>query len=454
MSAATSGGRPSNTRISDAHAGYVLLSSSCPGLTRASIEKQTAGRKPGRLGSALPALSFCRRFFRWFIVGTIARDALPTRFRTFLNVASGDMKLSLHDCAIVTGLAIGTPIVRLIAIRDSGIRLTGYFIARDLLGSPYLFRPRCQDSHAMKEHVILFFRHLNDTVASGVESLPSDFIDALVAGLAPDEREGRLLMVIQTGYFDDSGSDAGSEYYVLAGFVAPVSDWKAFSAKWRVTLDKEPSIRYFKMSEAMAMDGLFKNGWTVPLRDQRIFELAEIIEELDPARIECFLKRSDFDNFVSGILPGRTFSDPYFMCFYHMILSIAANAASIPWNKDCDFIFDDQGSLGKNAVERWDWVKENVEAPVNAKDLLGSPPIFRDDVKFLPLQAADMFAWLFRDCITYGSNHIGDIARATLKRIEGRKILRVPISKEELMRLGATFLVQQAKLDGRLPPLR
>ena len=52
---------------------------------------------------------------------------------------------------------------------------------------------------------------------------PADYIDALVSGLAtPEERERRPLMILQTGYFDDSGSDIGSRYYVLAGFLAPV----------------------------------------------------------------------------------------------------------------------------------------------------------------------------------------------------------------------------------------
>jgi hypothetical protein len=122
-------------------------------------------------------------------------------------------------------------------------------------------------------------------------------------------------MILQTGYFDDSGSDVGSQCYVLAGFIASVEDWKAVSTKWAQTLDKEPSLRYFKMSEAMAMDGQFRNGWTVPLRNQRIIELVDIIAELDPPRIECFLKRSHFDTFVKGIIRGDAFSDPYFICF-------------------------------------------------------------------------------------------------------------------------------------------
>jgi hypothetical protein len=88
-------------------------------------------------------------------------------------------------------------------------------------------------------------------------------------------------MILQ-GYFDDSGSDAGSKYYVLGGFIAAVEEWKAVSERWAKVRDKEPSLRYFKMSEAMAMDGQFKSGWTVRLRNQRIMEFVDIIQELDP----------------------------------------------------------------------------------------------------------------------------------------------------------------------------
>jgi Protein of unknown function (DUF3800) len=253
-------------------------------------------------------------------------------------------------------------------------------------------------------------------------------------------------MILQ-GYFDDSGSDAGSKYYVLAGLIATVEEWKTVSSKWAQVRDKEPSLRYFKMSEAMAMDGQFKSGWTVPLRNQRIMEFVDIIQELDPPRIECFLKRSNFVDFVTGILQGP-FNDPYFLCFYHLILSIAANGKTLGWNRDCDFIFDNQGELGKNAVAQWEWAKQDIRVPVN--EFLGSPPIFRDDVKFLPLQAADMLAWLVRDCMTRGPDGMEEIARAALKHIEGRKILRIHIDKGQLVQLGANFLVGKARMYGHL----
>jgi hypothetical protein len=287
----------------------------------------------------------------------------------------------------------------------------------------------------------------------GVSRLQPTTYDARVSGLAtPAEREGRILMVLQTGYFDDSGSDIGSKYYVLAGFLASVEDWEAVSTKWAATLNKEPSLEYFKMSHAMAMDGQFRRGWTVPLRNQRIMELIDIIAELDPPRIECFLRRSHFFDF-EGIIRGESFSNPYFLLFYHLVLSIAANAEALNWNQDCDFIFDEQGKLGDVTVEKWIWMKQNIDGAgaANVAAYLGSPPTFRKDVKFLPLQAADMLAWLVRDCMTVGPSNMEEIARTALHHLEGRKkILRIHVDKEMLMNLGARFLVGKARLYGHV----
>lgn len=257
-------------------------------------------------------------------------------------------------------------------------------------------------------------------------------------------------MVMQAGYFDDSGSHASSQYYVLAGFVAPVSDWKLVADEWAHTISKE-GLSYFKMSHAMAMDGQFKSGWTVPLRDQLILKLVDIIEKIDPPRVECYLRREDFDSFVKGIVSGPAFNDPYFVLFYHLTLSIAA-ANGINWSSDCDFIFDEQGELGINAVERWNWVKANIDTlqGPGISEKLGSPPIFRNDIKVLPLQAADMLAWLVRDCLMKGGDGMEEISRAALRHLEGRKILRIDINRQLLMKLGASFLVNRARVTGNL----
>jgi hypothetical protein len=257
-------------------------------------------------------------------------------------------------------------------------------------------------------------------------------------------------MALQTGYFDDSGSDTGSRYYVLAGFLATVEEWKSVSTRWAEILDQE-GLRYFKMSEAMAMDGQFRRGWNAPLRNKVIFELVDVVAAINPWRIECFVNRDLFNTFVSGILQSNIFNDPYFMLFYQIVLSISANAQRIGWNRDCDFIFDEQGKIGDLAKARWEWVKQNVDAGMGTREYLGSPPIFRNDISFRPLQAADMFAWLVRDCMTHTPPNMEEISRASLKHLEGKgKIIRLHIDKTQLMKLGASFIVGKARLAGYL----
>jgi hypothetical protein len=261
----------------------------------------------------------------------------------------------------------------------------------------------------------------------------------------PEERERRPLMVLQAGYFDDSGSDIGSQYYVLAGFLAPVEDWKAVATNWAKTLD--PDLRYFKMSEAMAFDGQFRRGWTVPLRDKLILELVDVVTAINPWRVECYLKRNLFNTFVKGILDSRTFDDPYFILFYQIVLSVVANAERIGWHRDCDFIFDGQGALEDITKSKWDWVKQNIDVNgTKMGEYLGSRPLFGNDITFRPLQAADMFAWLVRDCMTLTPPNMQDISRAALKHLEGKgKIIRLHIDRDMLMRLGASFLVGKAR---------
>jgi hypothetical protein len=274
------------------------------------------------------------------------------------------------------------------------------------------------------------------------------------------ETWGCGLTVLQAGYFDDSGSDSASRWYVLAGFVANVDQWKGISTTWAQVLKRE-GLPYFKMSQAMAFDGPFRRNWTAPLRNHLILELVDIVAEVNPRRIECFLQRDLFNNFVKGLLQSDSFSDPYFILFYQIILSIAANAKRIGWNTDCDFIFDEQGKLEENAKSKWEWMKQNIEREnpklktIDVNAYLGSPPIFENDIKFIPLQAADMFAWLVRDYMTMGSDNMEEISRVALKHLESSKdkeqrILRLYIDKEMLMKLGAAFIVGKARLDGHL----
>jgi hypothetical protein len=66
---------------------------------------------------------------------------------------------------------------------------------------------------------------------------------------------------------------------------------------------------------------------------------------------------------------------------------------ALPHDEVIDFIFDQQSQ--KNIILRaWDEYVETKQPGV--RELYGGAPRFEDDKKFLPLQAADLWAWWIR----------------------------------------------------------
>ena len=95
----------------------------------------------------------------------------------------------------------------------------------------------------------------------------------------PSELWGTLLCSCRTGYFATE-QGCGQPVVRLAGLMGSIEEWKSFrpSGEQRSIKNK---LRYFKMSEAMSLEGLFKRGWTnSAARSDEYVELAEIIEEL------------------------------------------------------------------------------------------------------------------------------------------------------------------------------
>lgn len=65
----------------------------------------------------------------------------------------------------------------------------------------------------------------------------------------------------------------------------------------------------------------------------------------------------------------------------------------IPEDQEVDFIFDDQAEKGI-ILQAWD--SYITHRPDSIRHLYGATPRFEDDKKFLPLQAADFWAWWVR----------------------------------------------------------
>lgn len=195
-----------------------------------------------------------------------------------------------------------------------------------------------------------------------------------------------------SAYIDDSGSEEDDKTLVLAGWVQSASVWAAFSHSWQAELAKPPAIAYLHMVEAERRRGPFQ-GWDEQQRDRKVAALANIIIGYKPWFLECSVSRKQYEEILGPVIP-YDLRGPYFPCFYAMILKLTQWHLTMRNTFPIDFIFDEQGAIGARAVVWYEFVKSTQPTPI--RQLLGSTPVFKDDKKVAPLQAADMLAWHLR----------------------------------------------------------
>lgn len=217
-------------------------------------------------------------------------------------------------------------------------------------------------------------------------------LDALVCGYAPRWRAEKTFAFMYQAFSDDSMSGEGNKTLLLAACVQRYKVWAEFCFDWEAALAISPSINYFKMREARMHIKQFE-GWSTPEVNAKIRLLARVIAAHRPKIIVAWISRTVFEETVGPIIP-YTLRHPYIMLFYSLILKLAEwqhqNRVTLP----TDFVFDEQGPVGEEAVIWYRYMKHIQEPHIAA--LMGSTPIFRDDKRFLPLQAADLVAFHMR----------------------------------------------------------
>jgi len=216
----------------------------------------------------------------------------------------------------------------------------------------------------------------------------------LVCGIgSPEERPKRWLVNLEA-YIDDSGSSPGEPIFVLAGFISTVEEWAQFSIEWKAVLDRSPGLEYFKMSEAFSRVKQFNElRWTEEAIRDRVMELAQVIAGHAIARVNVTMLKADWDRLIGGRV-HPSIDHPYFFCFYQTLLAVVHHQRQHGWDTKIDFIFDEEGELGAETARWYSWFK--AAAPKLSYRYLSGPPIHRDDKKFLPLQAADLYAGQIR----------------------------------------------------------
>lgn len=201
-------------------------------------------------------------------------------------------------------------------------------------------------------------------------------------------------MVLQA-YIDESVDPDGT--FVLAGYVASAEQWAAFSAAWEALLPHCPlsrrGNRRFKMVE-MAQTSE-RMAWVPVFRD--------VIHDHVQMSISCIVNRHIIDRAISRVsvdnvvIDSRKFRHPYYIAYRGLMDNFHSlritNPDMVPLGEVVDFYFDD-ASEKKIVLAAWDdYMTGRVPTQ---RDMYGRTPRFEDDEQFLPLQAADFWAWWLR----------------------------------------------------------
>lgn len=247
-------------------------------------------------------------------------------------------------------------------------------------------------------------------------------------------------------YVDDSGAPPNERCLVLAGYLASTDQWASFSDEWDRALRMRPRLEYFKMADAVKLRKSF-DGWTPHLRDERLRMLKRIIQD----HVQCFVASvvpfADFNRALTEV-PMKLKFRPYAAALMGLMGATRAHIPLMDIHERVDFIFDEQVMEKGIILENWDYATANVEP--GEQEFVSKTPAFRNDRDFLPLQAADLCAWLQRNSWEAQNGHaqVYEPPWTNEKPIEG---LTFQLNEDDIRNvLRIAYGNARAELDGSI----
>lgn len=225
---------------------------------------------------------------------------------------------------------------------------------------------------------------------------------SFLSGLPEQERRRRKLMPVQV-FADESGGQGHSGHFVMASLMADAESWLAFSQEWSVCLQQTPAIRYFKMTEAVGLNGEF-HRWSESARNDKLRSLARVINRYVNFYIHSIIDLSAFNDVWKKLrLVGSR--DPYFWPFQNTMLAAGYILLDYGLRERFEMIFDEHVIFGPRAKVWYPVLREMIRIKdPELYPILPVDPLFRSDDEFLPLQASDLFAWCAREQADGGEN--------------------------------------------------
>jgi hypothetical protein len=207
---------------------------------------------------------------------------------------------------------------------------------------------------------------------------PKTHILALVSGLPRRFWSRYPIMVLQA--FVDESFD--KDPFVMAGFVSDVESWLKFTEEWDEMRSYGNRWSALKMSEVAGSGGDI--SW------EKTEFLYRIIEKHIKAAICVVI---DLSAVVDELWLPVQLKNPYWLGVKSILNFTAQHQEKLGLSEPINFVFDER-SEKEQILQGWFGYVENI--PPETRALTGKQPQFENEEEFVPLQAADLYAWWCR----------------------------------------------------------
>jgi hypothetical protein len=239
-------------------------------------------------------------------------------------------------------------------------------------------------------------KFLNDTdkLVKTENRAPHEYVEALGAAVF-GYQEGSNVMVFFRTYLDVSGAVDDSPLIVMAGYVAPITQWAEFVKKWTAILRRE-KISIWHMFDFNRRVNEY-SGWNEERCERVYLELIQVMTTHVSVGVVVAIDVEAYREMIVGRELTRCFgANPYQCCVYTCIIHVNN------WAKE-NFISQriaytlERGDKGQEKILKRTLTKAFDDEGFCEKFQLGAlTTVGKKDPEAIPCQAADILAWEFR----------------------------------------------------------
>ena len=197
-----------------------------------------------------------------------------------------------------------------------------------------------------------------------------------------------------TLYVDDSGTDPNQPVAIVAGWIAPSTQWKKFIREWE-KYKREEKTHCFHTSEAVARNpkSEFAN-WSDAKLQRVMKKLRYLAYDRATQGFALSVHKQDYDDLVTDDLRGVMGKYHYTYAVRNIIGAIEVWREKNDVCEPIEYIFDRMTKgPSKKEIESVFAQAESESDSLHRYGIYKGCHSFRDKCEITPLQAADIFAW-------------------------------------------------------------